>query len=130
MGIIIRVRARLWPRMARAINWAMPSPMRNSRFTARLINAVPRAYGVAHPRWWHVSLKVQPDGLVSDEVSLPDGRALRFKLDLLRHEIVLTVDGEKVRSYSMMEGRSATALADDLLGRVADLGLDGPYDRA
>ena len=96
---------------------------------SRLISAVPRAHGEFHPRWWHISLKVQPDGLVSDEVSLPDGRALRFKMDLVHHEIVLTVDGEQVRSASMMEGLSSSALAEDLLGTVAELGLDGEYDR-
>ena len=59
---------------------------------SRVIAAVPRAHGQFHPKWWHVSLKVQPDGLMTDEVSLPDGRALRFKMDLVRHQILLTVD--------------------------------------
>jgi hypothetical protein len=95
----------------------------------RVISAVPRAHGQFHPKWWHVSLKVQPDGLITDEVTLPDGRALRLKMDLLNHEIVLTVDGTPVRTFSMTEGRSSTALAEDLLGAVAELGLMGEYDR-
>jgi hypothetical protein len=96
---------------------------------SRVIAAVPRAHGAFHPKWWHVSLKVQPDGLVSDEVPLPDGRALRFKMDLVQHQILLPVDGEQVRSFSMTAGQSSSALAEEVLGAVAALGLGGEYDR-
>jgi hypothetical protein len=96
---------------------------------SRIITAIPRAHGEFHPRWWHVSLKVQPDGLITDEVALPSGGALCLKMDLVQHEIVLTVGGERVRSFSMMEGQSSSALAKDLLASVERLGLDGEYER-
>ena len=96
---------------------------------SRLITAIPRAHGEFHPRWWHVSLKVEPDGLITDEVSLPDGGALCLGMDLVHHEIVFTVDGETVRSFGMMEGQSSSALAEDLLGAVEELGLGGEYER-
>ncbi len=96
---------------------------------SRVVSAVPRAHGQFHPKWWHVSLKVQPDGLITDKVALPDGRALRLKIDLVNHGIVLTVDDTPVHTLSMTEGKSSTALADDLLTEVAEFGLSGPYDR-
>jgi hypothetical protein len=96
---------------------------------SRVISAVLRAHGQFHPKWWHVGLKVQPDGLITDKVALPDGRALRLKMDLVNHQIVLTINGTQSRTFSMTEGKSSTALADDLLGAVAELGLTGGYDR-
>ena len=102
---------------------------RTLQLYSRVITAVPRAHGIFHPKWWHVSLKVLPDGLMSDQVSLPDGRALRFKMDLVRHEIVMTVDGETARSFDMAAGQSSTSLAEDVLSTVAALGLGGPYDQ-
>jgi hypothetical protein len=97
---------------------------------SRIVSAVPRAHGEFHPKWWHVSLKVQPDGLVSDGVALPDGRSLHLKMDLVKHEIILTVDDKSIRIFGMTKGRSSTALAEELLGAVAELGLEGEYDRA
>ena len=97
---------------------------------SRVISAVPRAHGEFHPRWWHVSLQVQPDGLITDKVVLPDGRLLRLKMDLVRHNIVLLVDGEVTNTFSMLAGKPSTELGEDLLVAVADLSLRGGYDRA
>ncbi len=102
---------------------------RTLQLYSRVITAVPRAHGTPHPKWWHVSLKVLPDGLMSDQVRLPDGRALRFKMDLVRHEILLTVDGDTARSFDMTAGQSSSSLAEDVLSTVAALGLGGAYDR-
>jgi hypothetical protein len=102
---------------------------RTLQLYSRVITAVPRAHNTPHPKWWHISLKVQPDGLITDEVSLPNGRALRFKMDLVRHEILLTVDGKTQRSFAMSAGQSSSALADDVLGVIAELGLSGDYKR-
>jgi hypothetical protein len=96
---------------------------------SQVVAAVPRAHAEFHPKWRHVSLRVQPDGLVTGGIPLPDGGVLRLKMDLVRHQILLSVDGEPFRSFDMTEGRSSTALAEDLLGAVAELGLEGPYER-
>jgi hypothetical protein len=96
---------------------------------SRVITAVPRAHGQFHPKWWHISLKVQPDGLITDKVALPSGRALHLKMDLQNHEILLILDGTPVRTFSMTGGKSSTALAEDVLAAVAELGLTGKYDR-
>ena len=97
---------------------------------SRIVTAVPRAHGEFHPKWWHVSLKVLPDGLITDEIALPDGRTVRIKMDLVGHRIVLTANGDTVNTFSMAEGKPSTALAKDVLGAVSTLGLDGEYDRS
>jgi hypothetical protein len=97
---------------------------------SRVVAAVPRAYGQFHPKWWHVSLKVQPDGLATDKVALPGGGTSRLKLDLVGHEILLTANGDTVDTFSMTEGKSSTALAKDVLDAVSTLGLSGEYDRS
>jgi hypothetical protein len=96
---------------------------------SRVLSAVPRAHGEFHPKWWHISLKVQPDGLITDEVALPAGGALRLKMDLVGHEVLLLVNGQVEATFGMLVGRSSTALADDLLAHVARLGLPGDVDR-
>lgn len=96
---------------------------------SRVISAVPRAHGKFHPQWWHVSLRVQPDGLITEEVALADGRALRLKMDLVGHVIVLTVDGEAFHTLSMLGGTSSTSMANEVLDAVAGLGLEGEVER-
>ena len=97
---------------------------------SRAISAVPRAHGEFHPNWWHISLRVQPDGLITDKVIVPDGRFLRLKMDLRQHQLLILVDGEATNTFSMLAGKSSTKMADDLLAAVAGLGLGGDYDRA
>jgi hypothetical protein len=97
---------------------------------SRVVAAVPRAHGKFHPKWWHISLKVQPDGLITDPVTLPSGGTLRLKMDLVAHQIVLSTNGERLASLDMTEGTSSSAIADSVLGKVSRLGLTGEYDRA
>jgi hypothetical protein len=97
---------------------------------SRVISAVPRAFGEFHPKWWHVSLRVQPDGLLTDKVSLPDARELRLKMDLVDHRILMLVDDDVLETFSMLAGRSSTALANDLLDVATRLGLVGEVDRS
>lgn len=96
---------------------------------SRVVTAVPRTHGEFHPKWWHVSLNVQPDGLITDNVALPDGCLLRLKMDLVEHDIILTVDGEVANMFGMAECRSSTAIAESVLSAVARLGLEGEYER-
>jgi hypothetical protein len=38
---------------------------------SKAVGVVPRAHAEFHPKWWHISLKVRPDGLVTDNMPLP-----------------------------------------------------------
>jgi hypothetical protein len=75
-------------------------------------------------------LRVQADGLITDNVVLPDGGNLHFKMDLVEHKILILVDDRVFETFSMQEGKSSTAMADDVLRAVAVLGLSGEVDRA
>ena len=96
---------------------------------SKAVGVVPRAHAEFHPKWWHVSLKVRPDGLVTDNMSLPGGGIFALKMDLLGHKVVLFTSRGETREFSMADGLSATAFGDQVLGAVADLGLTGEYAR-
>jgi hypothetical protein len=96
---------------------------------AQAVGAVPRAHAVAHDKWWHVSLKVTPHGLVTDNISLPAGGLVNLQMDLHTHEVVVHVsDGSETR-ISMEEGLTGTQMGDRIIGVLADLGLEGEYNR-
>ena len=108
-------------------NW---EPTRQTlHWYSRAVSAIPRAHAVPHPKWWHTSLKVVPDGLITEKVSLPDGRKLWLKLDLRRHGVIIVVNSEVLYEFSITEGLTSSSFADQLLSATADLGLDGPYQR-
>lgn len=92
---------------------------------SRAVSAISRAYGDFHPQWWHVSLKVHVDGLVADEIRLPDGDAIRLKVDLIAHEIVLLRNGEPERGWDMTDGMTSTALGNEIIAAVEEMGLSG-----
>jgi hypothetical protein len=50
-------------------------------------------------------------------------------MDLVEHQILILVDAQLVKSFSMQVGRSSTAMAGDVLGAVAELGLTGEVAR-
>ncbi|MCP4167080.1 MAG: hypothetical protein GY759_14505 [Chloroflexi bacterium] len=96
----------------------------------RAVAAIPRAYAEPHPKWWHVSLKVQPDGLLTDKISLPDGGAIRLKIDLVQHAIVLFKNRQPAQTWDMTEGLTATVLGNEIIAAVEDLGLkESDYGR-
>ena len=112
----------------------LPEPFEPTRSTlhayAHAVGAIPRAHGTPHPQWWHVSLKVTPRGLATDNVSLPGGGLVGVLMDLHTHELVVHAsDGSDTR-LSMTEGLTGTEMAERLIGVASDLGLEGEYDRS
>jgi len=96
---------------------------------AQAAGIIPRAHGIAHPKWWHISLKVRPEGLVTDNVPLPRGGVLALRLDLHQHAIVLATNSGERRSFSMRDGATGTEMGEQIIAAVADLGLNGDYQR-
>jgi hypothetical protein len=96
---------------------------------SNVVGVVSRAHAKFHPKWWHISLKVQPDGLVTDEIPLPQGGAFQLKLDLRQHDIILSTSWGDERRFDMTAGLTATEMGNRVLGAVADLGLTGDYAR-
>lgn len=95
---------------------------------AQAINAITRVHAIERPHWWHTSLKVVADGLISDPLPLPSGAAATLLMDFTQHQIVLTAGGD-VQTFPMDDGWSGTHMGETLIAAVADLGLQGDYER-
>lgn len=98
-------------------------------FYCRAVSAIPRAHAEFHPRWWHISLKVLPDGLVTKKMALPGGGQFWFKMDLRQHQTLLLTNQGVAREFSMTEGLTATEFGDHILDAVVDLGLPAEHAR-
>jgi hypothetical protein len=96
---------------------------------SQVVGVVPRAHAEFHPKWWHISLKVQPDGLATDNMKLPDGGTFWLKMDLRQHKVILATSRGEAREFSMREGQSASDFGDQVLGAMAKLGLVAEYAR-
>lgn len=96
---------------------------------SQAVGVVPRVHAPAHPKWWHVSLKVRPEGLVTDEMPFPGGGTFGLRMDLRRHKVVLSSSEGFVREFDMLAGLTATEFGDRMLDAVAELGLEGKYLR-
>ncbi len=96
---------------------------------SQVVGVVPRAHAEFHPKWWHISLKVQPDGLTTDNMKLPDGGTFWLKMDLRQHKVIVATSRGDDWEFSMREGLSASSFGDQVLGAVAKLGLAGEYAR-
>lgn len=93
------------------------------------VTAASRVHGIAHPKWWHVSLKVRPQGLATDAILLPGGGSAAVRMDLNQHEIVLEHSSGRSTSFDMREGATATEMADRIIAEFSSLGLEGDYNR-
>ena len=98
-------------------------------FYSRAVGVVPRAHAAFHPKWWHISLKVQPDGLTTDEMPLPDGGTFLLKLDLKQHKVFVVAKGEVVSEVRVTDGLTGAEFGEQILDAVANLGLTGDYAR-
>ncbi len=111
----------------------MPEDWEDTRATlhayALAVSALPRALVPPDPRWWHTSLEVTPEGLITDPIDLPDGGTFSIRMDLREHEIVLQTSGGDREAWPMDAGLTASELGDELIKTAADLGRDGDYDR-
>ena len=112
---------------------ALPEDWETTRATlhayAHGVGVIPRAHAAEHPKWWHVSLNVRPDSLITDEMALPDGGTFNVRLDLKSHAVVVEASGDQSTSFSMAEGATGREMGDRLIATMADLGLEGDYNR-
>lgn len=96
---------------------------------SKVVGAIPRVHAVFHPKWWHISLKVVPEGLITENMAIPGGGIFALKMDLHSHCILLQTSRGDTQTWNMTEGKTATELAENIIGAVADLGLQGEYAR-
>ena len=89
---------------------------------ARAAGALARRHARAHPRWWHVSLRPRPDGLVGAPLPLEGGHRAYVRLDL-RHGVgVLETSRGELTTVSLEDPNFAARL----FGAAEILGLDVP----
>jgi hypothetical protein len=103
---------------------------RTLQLYSRALSAIARVHGVAHPNWWHISLRVTPSGLLGDNVPLPDGGILAGRLDLVSRQLVLWTSGGRERALPLDAKLSGTAMGERVIAAAAEAGLHGEYDRA
>ncbi len=112
---------------------ALPGDFEPTRATlhayAHAVGALPRVHAVPHPKWWHISLKPKPNGLITETMALPSGETFQLRMDPRRHVIVLETSTGHEEMFAMTDGLTATQMGDALIGAVARLGLDGDYNR-
>jgi hypothetical protein len=94
---------------------------------SKVVGAIPRAHGLFHPKWWHISLKMSAQGLTSDPVPLPSGGLLQIRMDLSDHRIKAATSDGALKQYDMRAGRTADDLASELFSDMKAFGLEGEY---
>ena len=96
---------------------------------SQAIGIIPRVHGIAHPKWWHISLKLRPDGLITDNIPLPDGGMLALRLDLNKHQLfIMSSSGEK-KSVGLADGLTGSEMGEWVITAVSQFGLHGRYPR-
>jgi Family of unknown function (DUF5996) len=96
---------------------------------SRAIGVIPRAHAEFHPKWWHLGLKVQPDGLQTGQMARPGGGTFCLTMNLRQHKIVLSTNEGPFKEFDMTQGLTGTQLGEALLSAVAELSLSGNYTR-
>ena len=96
---------------------------------SQAVGVVPRVQGIAHPKWWHISLKLRPDGLTTDNIPLPGGGVFALRLDLNQHQLVVTSSNGETKSVSLTDGLTANEMGEWVITAVSQFGLQGNYPR-
>lgn len=113
---------------------ALPTDGEPTRSTlhayAHAVAALPWAHAPAHPLWWHISLKVRPDGLVTEAMPLPAGGAAFVRMDPRSALIVFETSAGDSRSFPMNAGLTATEMGNALIAAGSEFGLSANYDRS
>jgi len=71
---------------------------------------------------------MDPTGLVTDSMNLPEGGTFSIRMDLTSHDIVVATTTSEVARFDMSAGIAAKQMGESLIGAVEMLGLSGDYD--
>ncbi len=97
----------------------------------KVLGAIRSAYTPEQPRYQHISLRLYTSGLTTTPIPFPGDAKQTFalSLDLRNHYILLSTSDGAVQQIRMSEGLSATQLGEELLGRLAALGIKGKVNK-
>lgn len=96
---------------------------------SQAIGVAPRTHGVAHDKWWHISLNVESRGLGTDTIPLPNGRIVTLHLDLIEHAVIIRTSDGHTFSRSMRTGITGSQMGEWVINTMGELGLSGEYAR-
>lgn len=98
---------------------------------SRVLGALLRAHALPHERWWHLSLRVEPDGMAMLPAPRPGNPEESFavRMNLVDHRLVVIASDEDVGSLDMREGMSGSALGDRVVHLLRGAGVDVAPDR-
>lgn len=96
---------------------------------SKVVGVVPRALAPFHSRWWHISLKVQAAGFVTDRMRAPDGGEFWLAMDLHDHEVKIQTEKGLVGSFDMTRGDPASVFGERVLSTLEEMGITGEYAR-
>lgn len=92
-------------------------------------SVIPRAHATPHEKWWHVALRVGPEGWTTERIRLPGGGSLTLRIDVADHTLVVDTADERTSRISLEAGLTGSQFGDRLIAAVAELGLTGEYAR-
>lgn len=122
--------------MATKSNFPRLAGWRGTRDTlhayCKVLGAIRAAFAPELPRYQHVSLRLYTSGLTTTPIPHPADakRTFALSLDLRNHYVLLSTSEGEVQQIRMSEGLSATQLGEELLGKLADLGIEGKVNKA
>ncbi|TAK12293.1 MAG: hypothetical protein EPO32_09390 [Anaerolineae bacterium] len=96
---------------------------------AQAVDAFPRAHAEPHDKWWHIGLRLRPNGFTTAEMPLPDGGTFRLFMNFKTHRIELEARNAVVASWDMSARWTGKALGESLMAAVGALGVRGEYSR-
>ncbi|MQC26123.1 MAG: hypothetical protein DWG76_01555 [Chloroflexi bacterium] len=98
---------------------------------SKVLGAIRGAFTPEHPKFWNLSLLPYTAGLTTTHIPFPLDEKSNFSLslDLRNHYVVFSTSEGQVDQIRLMEGHTATALGDQILDRLADIGVKGDLPR-
>jgi hypothetical protein len=98
---------------------------------SKVLGAIREAFTTEQPRWQHASLRLYTAGITTTPIKHPNDPNANFSLslDLLNHYVLLSSSDGSVQQFRMSEGWSADQLGEELLARLAKLGVHGKVNK-
>jgi hypothetical protein len=94
----------------------------------RVLGAIRGALTPKQRHWWHISLRVAPEGLTTTEIPSGDSR-FELRLDLTTHRLLIRADRTRLSDIPL-GGQSSATLGEQVVSTLEDLGIRPDLDVA
>ena len=95
---------------------------------ARVLGAIRGALTPKQKHWWHISLRVTPNGLTTTEIQTGQLR-FELRLDLTAHRLIVQADRAQA-SHIPLGGQSSAVLGAQILAALEHLGFNPEIDKS